>query len=64
MDRDPAIVPQERRRTPAFRRIWEEELGGTSTFSDGTVVTEGKVTKAGPRAVVSEDGKLIGMKPK
>jgi len=64
MDGDPDTVPEERRTIPAFQRIWEEELSGTSTFANGTITTEDKVVQAGPRAVLSEGGKLISMKPK
>jgi hypothetical protein len=63
MDRDPAIVPEERRKTPAFLQIYEEPMGSTTTFSDGTVVVGSKAVKAGPCAIVSKDGRFIGMKP-
>jgi len=63
MDWNPDIMPEERRKTPAFQRIYEEPMGSTTTFSDGTVVVGSKVVKAEPRAIVSEDEKLVGMKP-
>lgn len=57
-------VEMRRGDTPAYRRIWEEHVtGGRLEFPDGTVVRAGKVTVAGPRAIVGADGTFLGMKP-
>lgn len=56
--------PMRRGDTPAYKRIWEEEITGcTLEGPDGTVIRGGKVVRAGPRAIVGADGTLIGMKP-
>ncbi len=50
--------------TPGFKRVWEEEVvGGGLEFPDGTIVQGSRVVNAGPRAIVGEDGTLIGMRP-
>ncbi|MBI5111860.1 MAG: hypothetical protein HZA68_07795 [Rhodovulum sp.] len=57
-------VKMRRGDTPAFRRIWEDEItGSVGVGPDGTVIRDGKVVKAGPRAIVGPDGTLIGMRP-
>lgn len=43
--------PMRRGDTPAYKRIWEEEVIGSETEGpDGTISRNGKVVKAGPRA--------------
>ncbi|RAI34531.1 hypothetical protein [Rhodoplanes serenus] len=45
-------------------RVWEDEVfGGSLEYPDGTIIRDGKVVKAGPRAIVGPDGTLIGMRP-
>lgn len=56
--------PMRRGDSPGFRRVWEEEvLGSEIEKADGTIIRGGKVVHAGPRAIVGEDGTLIGMRP-
>lgn len=51
--------------TPGFQRVWEEENtgGGRSVYPDGTVTVGGKVVSLGPRAIVNDEGYVIGMRP-
>lgn len=47
----------------ARRRIEDDDMVLNAEGPDGTIIRDGKVVKAGPRAIVGEDGTLIGMRP-
>lgn len=55
--------PMRRGDTPGWKRIWEDEVGGAVEKADGTIIRDGKVVHAGPRAIVGADGTLVGMRP-
>lgn len=47
----------------ARRRIQDDDMALNAEGPDGTIIRDGKVVHAGPRAIVGEDGTLIGMRP-